>query len=107
MTEQCPEMPDGYAMQVSAQLVDFFRLTRDPIPTAKLADDLKAAGDGAVVVFEGIVRDHLGKRRTLYLEYEAYESMAVAKMQEIGRDMHERFAIDHVGIIHRLGRIDI
>lgn len=86
---------------------DFFRLTRDPIPTAKLADDLKASANGAVVAFEGIVRNHLGKRRTLYLEYEAYEPMALAKMQEIGQEVHERFSIDRLGIIHRLGRIDI
>ena len=86
---------------------DFFRLTRDPIPTAQLADSLKATADGAVVVFEGIVRDHLGKRRTLYLEYETYTPMAVAKMQEIGGEVHERFAIDRIGIIHRLGRINI
>jgi molybdopterin converting factor subunit 1 len=86
---------------------DLFRLTRDPIPTAQLADSLKAPADGAVVVFEGIVRDHLGPRRTLYLEYEAYEPMAIAKMQEIGREAHERFPIDRIGIIHRLGRINI
>jgi molybdopterin converting factor subunit 1 len=86
---------------------DFFRLTRDPIPTAQLAEDLKASADGAVVVFEGIVRDHLGERRTLYLEYEGYEPMALAKMEEIGRETRERFAIDRVGIIHRLGRINM
>jgi MoaE-MoaD fusion protein len=86
---------------------DFFRLTRDPIPTGQLADGLKASADGAVVVFEGIVRDHLGNRRTLYLEYEAYEPMAVAKMQEIGHEAHERFGIDRIGIIHRLGRINM
>jgi molybdopterin converting factor subunit 1 len=86
---------------------DFFRLTREPIPTAQLAEDLKASADGAVVVFEGIVRDHLGERRTLYLEYEGYEPMALAKMEEIGRETRERFAIDRVGIIHRLGRINI
>jgi molybdopterin converting factor subunit 1 len=90
-----------------ASTADFFRLTRDPIPTAPLAENLQASADGAVVVFEGIVRDHLGKRRTLYLEYEGYEPMALAKMQEIGCEVRERFAIDRIGIIHRLGRINI
>ena len=60
-----------------------------------------------MVVFEGIVRNHLGKRRTLYLEYEGYEPMAVGKMEEIGREDTGRFAIDRIGIIHRLGRIEI
>lgn len=98
---------DGDGTPESGRTTDFFRLTREPIPTARLAEDLKASADGAVVVFEGIVRDHLGQRRTLYLEYEGYEPMALAKMEEIGRETRERFAIDRVGIIHRLGRINI
>jgi len=86
---------------------DFFRLTREPIPTAELARGLKAAQDGGVVVFEGIVRDHSHNRRTLYLEYEAYEPMAVLKMEEIGREAKHQFEIDRLGIIHRLGRLEI
>lgn len=86
---------------------DFFLLTREPIPTARLEDELKAAADGAVVVFEGIVRDHSGDRRTLYLEYEAYEPMALIKMKEVGCEAASKFKIDRVGIIHRLGRIEI
>jgi len=86
---------------------DFFRLTRDPIPTSRLAEELKAPEDGAVVIFEGIVRNHLGPRRTLYLEYEGYEPMAIGKMEEIGREARARFPIDSIGIVHRLGRIDI
>ena len=90
-----------------ASATDFFRLTRDPIPTARLADDLKKPEDGAVVVFEGIVRNHLGGRRTRYLEYEAYESMAVKEMTEIGGEARAKFRVDRIGIIHRLGRIEI
>ena len=59
------------------------------------------------MVFEGIVRNHLGGRRTLYLEYEGYEPMAVGKMEEIGREARSQFQIDRVGIMHRLGRIEI
>lgn len=86
---------------------DFFRLTREKIPTQQLADGLKSPADGAVVVFEGIVRDNSRGQRTLYLEYEAYEPMAVRKMQEIGREVHEQFEVDRVGMIHRLGRLEI
>jgi molybdopterin synthase catalytic subunit len=86
---------------------DFFLLTREVIPTQKLADGLKAPADGAVVVFEGIVRDHSHGRRTLYLEYEAYEPMAVRKMEEIGEEIHSKFDVDRVGMIHRLGRLEM
>ena len=87
--------------------VDFFRIVRGVIPTAELAARLKTPPDGAVVVFEGIVRNNLGGRRTRYLEYEAYEPMAIRKMEEIGQEARQRFAIDHVGMIHRLGRVEI
>ena len=106
-TPGCAVAEPSTAGDIEAGRSDFFRLTRDAIPTAQLAEDLKARADGAVVVFEGIVRDHLGKRRTLYLEYEGYQPMALAKMQEIGCEVRERFAIDRIGIIHRLGRINI
>ena len=104
-TPGCAANSTATKVDSDAARLDFFGLTRDPIPTAQFAQGLKARADGAAVVFEGIVRDHLGKRRTLYLEYEAYEPMALAKMRGIGSEVHERVAIDRIGIIHRLGRI--
>jgi len=86
---------------------DFFRITRDPIPTHALAQQLKAPDDGAVVVFEGIVRNHSLGRRTLHLEYEAYESMAIRKMEEIGQEAKQKFGIHSIGMIHRVGRLEI
>ena len=86
---------------------DFYRLTREAILTADLARPLKAPEDGAVVVFEGIVRDNLRGRKTRYLEYEAYEPMAMRKMEEIGRELKGKFSIGRVGIVHRLGRLEI
>src|SRR5580692_11582726 len=82
-------------------------LIRMPIETAEIVAQLKAPPDGAVVVFEGIVRNHSGGRSTLYLEYEAYEAMAIAKMREIGAQMQEKFAIRRYAMIHRLGRLEI
>jgi molybdopterin synthase catalytic subunit len=68
---------------------------------------LKQPEDGAVVVFEGIVRNRSGGRPTLYLDYEAYEPMALKKMKEIVAEMHQQFAIDRVAMAHRLGRLEI
>lgn len=86
---------------------DFFRITREVIRTRELADALKAPQDGATVAFEGIVRNHSHGRKTLYLEYEAYEPMALRKMEEIGREVKEKFPVDRVGMIHRIGRLEI
>jgi molybdopterin converting factor subunit 1 len=86
---------------------DYYLLTRSPIPTAELVRQQKASEDGAVVVFEGVVRNNSRGRRTLYLEYEAYELMAIRKMEEIGGEARRKFEIDHIGMIHRLGRLEI
>lgn len=59
------------------------------------------------MVFEGVVRNHSHGRATLYLEYEAYEPLAIRKMEEIGCEAKQKFAIDSLGIIHRLGRLEI
>jgi molybdopterin synthase catalytic subunit len=82
-------------------------LVRKPIETSEIVARMKAPADGAVVVFEGIVRNHSGGRSTLYLEYEAYESMAIGKMREIGAEMREKFSIRRFAMIHRLGRLEI
>jgi molybdopterin synthase catalytic subunit len=86
---------------------DIIELVRTPIDSAALAAHVRGTGDGAIVLFDGFVRDHSKSRRTLYLEYEAYETMAVAKLQEITAQLHEKFAIDRVAIVHRLGRLEI
>jgi molybdopterin synthase catalytic subunit len=82
-------------------------IVREHIRAADLVAALKAPEDGAVAVFEGIARNHSGGRRTLYLEYEAYEPMALAKMRELGAAMREQFQVDRVALVHRLGRLEI
>ena len=75
-----------------AAVVPVVRLVREPIERDVLVAALKQPGDGAVVVFDGIVRDHTRGRKTLYLDYEAYEEMALAQMQKLAREAGERFA---------------
>jgi molybdopterin converting factor subunit 1 len=98
----------GGAIPVGAKVEeDLYALVRERIATPEIVERLKAPNDGGVVVFEGIVRNHSGGRPTLYLEYEAYEAMALPKMREIGAHMREKFAIRRFAMIHRLGRLEI
>ena len=68
---------------------------------------VRAGQDGAIVTFDGFVRNESHGRRTLYLEYEAYEPMALAKMRNIGIQVHQKFSIHRIAIAHRLGRLEI
>jgi molybdopterin synthase catalytic subunit/molybdopterin converting factor small subunit len=82
-------------------------LTRATLSAELLVREAKQGEDGAVVVFDGIVRNHTRGRRTLYLEYEAYEEMAEKQMRALAAEARARFAVRHVTLIHRLGRLEI
>jgi molybdopterin synthase catalytic subunit len=86
---------------------DWFELVQKAIDVSAAVQHVRAGSDGAIVTFDGFVRDESHGRRTLYLEYEAYASMALAKMREIGEQMHQKFAIHGVAMLHRLGRLEI
>jgi len=86
---------------------DLYQLVREPIDTAALARHVRAPEDGATVTFDGFVRNQSHNRPTLHLDYEAYESMALAKMREIGVQLHEKYSIHRVAMVHRLGRLGI
>ncbi len=86
---------------------DLYELVRSTIDPAALVRHVRAGQDGAIVTFDGFVRNETHGRATRYLEYEAYEPMALAKMREIGAQIHERFTIHRVAMVHRLGRLEI
>ena len=86
---------------------DVIEITREPIDIPGLRARLLAGEAGAVVIFDGVARNHTRGRRTRFLEYEGYEAMALKAMAQIAAEAHERWPINRVGIIHRLGRIEI
>jgi len=81
------------------------KLVREPIDLAAIQAAIKAGGDGAVCVFDGIVRDNTRGRATLHLDYEAYEEMAMRQMAELRFAAIEKFGVRDVAIVHRLGRL--
>jgi MoaE-MoaD fusion protein len=83
------------------------RIVRDPINTEAVAARLKQPEDGAAVIFEGVVRNNTRGRRTLYLDYEAYEAMALTQMESLAREARQRFAVRGTSIVHRLGRLEL
>jgi molybdopterin synthase catalytic subunit len=84
-----------------------FGLTRLPIDSRRLVSLLQRPEDGAVAVFEGVVRNNTKGRATTHLEYECYEPMALQQMGRIGREIAAQLAIGHLGMVHRLGRLEI
>jgi molybdopterin synthase catalytic subunit/molybdopterin converting factor small subunit len=83
------------------------QITRERIDPTALVAEIKQAEDGASVVFEGVVRAHSRGRRTLFLEYDAYEAMALKELESLIAEAIGRFPIRDAAIIHRLGRLEI
>jgi len=86
---------------------DHCAIVREKIDSQKIADMLKAPEDGAVAVFEGIVRNNSRGKPTLYLDYQAYDSMAINELEKLAQAALENFAIRDVKLVHRLGRLEI
>jgi molybdopterin synthase catalytic subunit len=82
-------------------------IVREKIDPHQIVPPLEKPEDGAIVMFDGIVRGHSRGRRTLYLEYEAYEEMALKQMRTLAEEALERFAIRNLALVHRLGRLEI
>ena len=82
-------------------------VTDDPLDAAAIAGALRRPANGALVAFEGIVRDNNLGRRVLFLEYEAYTDMTVRVFRRIAGQLSEEYGLDDVAIWHRTGRLEI
>ena len=82
-------------------------IVREPIDTSLVLANIKRGEDGAAVVFEGVVRNSTRGRKTLYLDYEAYEEMALQQMESLAGQALTLFQIRDVALVHRLGRLEI
>src|SRR5262249_8033793 len=83
------------------------RIVRKRIEPNQIVPPLERPEDGAIVMFDGVVRDHTRRRKATHPEYEAYEEMALKQMRSLAAEALERFAIRNVALVHRLGRLEI
>ncbi|HEV8593083.1 MAG TPA: molybdenum cofactor biosynthesis protein MoaE [Pyrinomonadaceae bacterium] len=87
--------------------MDFFELTTEPLDITGIARRIVPPECGATVTLDGYVRKYTKGRETLHLFYEAYEPMAIKEMQKLVEKAKQDFEISNVGIVHRLGRLEI
>src|SRR5215472_4760772 len=86
---------------------DRVAIVHEKIDSRSVLAEIRRGDDGAVVAFEGIVRNHSRGRRTLFLEYEAYEPMALKELESLAIQARSQFPIREIAILHRLGRLEI
>jgi len=86
---------------------DRFQVTQEPLDPQRLVNLVRRDESGAVALFYGVVRNHSQGRRVLYLEYDAYPSMAVKKMHQVAEEARSRWDITDIAINHRIGRLEV
>ena len=82
-------------------------IVRERIDSQAILERIKRPEDGAAVLFDGVVRNNTRGRKTLYLDYEAYEDMALQQMEGLAAEAIEKFHVRDVTMVHRLGRLEI
>jgi molybdopterin synthase catalytic subunit len=87
--------------------LDFYEITKEPLDVGAIARRVVPASCGAIVTLDGFVRRFTKGRETEYLVYEAYEPMALKEMEKLIERAHAEFEIENVGIVHRLGKLEI
>lgn len=87
--------------------MDFYEITTEPLDVGAIARRVVPASCGAIVTLDGFVRQFTRGRETEYLVYEAYQPMALKEMEKLVARAHAEFEIENIGIVHRLGRLEI
>ncbi|MDQ6595233.1 molybdenum cofactor biosynthesis protein MoaE [Bacillus salipaludis] len=84
-----------------------YKISKEPIQIQAVIDKVIQREAGAITTFIGTVRELTKGKKTLFLIYEAYEAMAVKKLEQIGQEIEQRWEGSKVAITHRVGKLDI
>ena len=82
-------------------------LTHDTLDPEKITAQVRRDTNGAVVTFLGTTRDNFEGKTVLSLEYEAFDAMAVNKLEEVRQEMMAEFGLEQLAISHRIGTVGI
>ena len=84
-----------------------FEITTEPLDPGPLVEAVRRDESGAIALFYGVVRNENLGRNVLWLEYDAYPEMAIKKMREVADEVRAKFPVTGVGVLHRIGRLEI
>lgn len=82
-------------------------LIHGPLQPERCIEAVRTSGSGGIVTFIGAVRDLSEGKAVEFLEYEAYEPMALAKIHQMVEEAQSRWPVKSMAIQHRLGRLEV
>jgi len=80
-------------------------VTEEPIPPEQVIDKVKSDGSGCVVTYVGLIRNYSQGKAVLSVEYDDSEGNAKNMLEEIAREVRQRWHIENVAISHRIGKL--
>ena len=83
------------------------QIVEAPIDSASVVESVASPMAGAIVTFDGTVRNHARGRRVTHLFYEAYPRMALSEMRKIRELAVKKWPLEAASIVHRVGRMEI
>src|SRR3982074_1889902 len=82
-------------------------LSEEPLDPTAIAEGVRGDGVGALVVFEGVVREHSRGKQVRALVYEAYGSMAKKQIEQLAEEASRRWPISNLAVVHRTGTLQV
>ncbi len=82
-------------------------IVQSTIDRRQVVDSVAGPGSGAIVTFDGTVRDNARGKPVTHLYYDAYSEMALKELQKIRHQAMQRWPLDEMSIVHRIGRMEI
>ena len=86
---------------------NMIEITRQPVKSEEVTAKVRRDTNGAVVTFLGTTRLFAEGKKVLYLEYEAYEDMALKELAKIHQEIQSEWNIEDIATTHRIGRVNI
>jgi molybdopterin synthase catalytic subunit len=83
------------------------RVSSEPVGADEAVEFVRDEGAGAICAFLGTVRDHSDRGDVTGLTYEAWEELAVRRLEELGDELFAGWALRRVAILHRFGELRI
>ena len=83
------------------------RIVEGPIDRNAVIEEASSSKAGAIVTFDGVVRNHARGKKVTHLYYEAYPKMAEKEMTKIREETIKRWSLEGMAMVHRIGRLEI
>ena len=82
-------------------------ITGEPVSPELVVDEVKTDGSGCVVTYVGLIREYSRGKQVMAVEYKDPRGEATGKLQEIADEAKQRWQLENVAFVHRVGKLNV